>query len=62
MGFRFLPKRLFGRILIFYMGKFVYSSVTTYYTKSVTPLTPFKHRLNGLNAKQRVTDCLPFRV
>ena len=23
-------------------------------------LTLFKHRLNGLNTKQRVTDCLPF--
>ena len=25
-------------------------------------LTLFKHHLNGLNAKQRVTDCLPFSV
>jgi hypothetical protein len=25
-------------------------------------LTLFKHRLNGLNAKQRVTNCIPFSV
>ena len=25
-------------------------------------LTPFKHHLNDLNAKQRVTDCVPYNV
>ena len=75
MRFNFLPKILFGRILIFYMCKFVYflaylnsTYINMYILIDVTIqnhldcLTPFKHSLNGLNAKQRVTDCLPFGV
>jgi hypothetical protein len=44
----------------FYLYKYVYFIVIV--QNRLGRLTPFKHRLNGLNAKQRVTDCLPFSV
>jgi hypothetical protein len=44
----------------FYLHKDVYFIVIV--QNRVGRLTPFKHRLNGLNAKQRVTDYLPFSV
>ena len=74
MGFRFLSKKLFGRILTFYMCKYVdflaYLTFTyinnVYFNATMLNrlgrLTPSKHRLNGLNPKQRVTDCLAFRI
>ena len=73
MGFKFLPKRLFGGIVTFYMCKYVLSSIFNIYVHKyvyfniIMPnrlgrLTPFKHHLNGLNAKQRATDYLPFSV
>ena len=43
-----------------YVRKYAYFSVTM--PNRLGRLTPFKHRLNGLNTKQRVTDCLPFNV
>ena len=44
----------------FYVYKYVYFSVTI--QNRLDCLTPFEHRLNGLNAKQKVTDCLLFTV
>ena len=50
----------FSRIFDIYVHKYVYFSVTM--PNRLGRLTLFKHRLNGLNAKQRVTVCLPFSV
>jgi uncharacterized protein YhbP (UPF0306 family) len=44
----------------FYLHKYVYFIVIV--QNRLDRLTPFKHRLNGVNAKRRVTDCLPFSV
>jgi hypothetical protein len=44
----------------FYLHKYVYFIVIV--QNRLDRLTPFKHRLNGLDAKRRVTDCLPFSV
>jgi hypothetical protein len=44
----------------FYLHKYVYFIVIV--QNHLGRLTPFKYRLNGLNAKRRVTDCLPFSV
>jgi hypothetical protein len=44
----------------FYLHKYVYSIVIV--QNRLGRLTPFKHRLNGLNAKRMVIDCLPFSV
>ncbi len=44
----------------FYLHKYVYFIVIV--QNRLGRLTLFKHRLNGLNAKRRVTDCLPFSV
>jgi hypothetical protein len=44
----------------FYIHKYVYFIVIV--QNGLGRLTPFKYRLNGLNAKRRVTDCLPFSV
>ena len=46
----------FFKIFNIYVYKYVYFSVTI--CNHLGCLTSFKHRLNGLNAKQRVTDCL----
>ena len=43
-----------------YVHKYVYFNVII--SNCLGRLTPSKHRLNGLNPKQRVTDCLPFRI
>jgi hypothetical protein len=44
----------------FYLYKYVYFIVII--QNHLGRLTPFKHRLNDLNAKRRVTDYLPFSV
>jgi hypothetical protein len=44
----------------FYLRKYVYFIVVV--QNRLDRLTPFKLHLNGLNAKRRVTDCLPFNV
>jgi hypothetical protein len=44
----------------FYLHKYVYFIVVV--QNRLGRLTLFKYRLNGLNAKRRVTDCLPFSV
>jgi hypothetical protein len=44
----------------FYLHKYVYFIIIV--QNCLGHLTPFKHCLNGLNAKRRVTDCLPFSV
>jgi hypothetical protein len=44
----------------FYVHKYVYFNVIV--QNRLGRLTPFKYRFNGLNAKRRVTDCLPFSV
>jgi hypothetical protein len=44
----------------FYLHKYVYFIAIV--QKRLGRLTPFKHRLNGLNTKWRVTDCLPFSI
>jgi hypothetical protein len=44
----------------FYLYKYVYFIVIV--QNCLGRLTPFKYRLNGLNAKRRVTDCLSFSV
>jgi hypothetical protein len=41
----------------FYLHKYVYFIVIVQ-----NRLTPFKHRLNSLNTKRRVTDYLQFSV
>jgi hypothetical protein len=41
----------------FYVHKYVYFIVIV--QNRLDRLTPFKHRLNSLNTKRRVTDCLP---
>ena len=67
-------KKLFDRMLTSYMCKYVdilaYLTFTyinnVYFNATMLNrlgrLTPSKHRLNRLNPKQRVTDCLPFSV
>jgi hypothetical protein len=44
----------------FYLHKYVYFIVIV--QNHLGHLTPVKQRLNGLNAKRTVTDCLPFSV
>jgi hypothetical protein len=44
----------------FYVHKYVYFIVIV--QNCLDRLTPFKHRLYGLNAKRKVTDRLPFNV
>jgi hypothetical protein len=44
----------------FYLHKYIYFIVIV--QNRLGRLTPFKQWLNGLNAKQKVTDCLPFTV
>ena len=43
-----------------YVHKYAYFNITM--PNRLGHLTPCKHRLNGLNTKQRVTDYLPFNV
>ena len=43
-----------------YIHKYAYFNITM--PNCLGRLTPFKHSLNGLNTKQRVTNCLPFNV
>ena len=43
-----------------YVHKYAYFNVTM--PNRLGCLTPFKYRLNGLNTKQRVTDCLLFNI
>jgi hypothetical protein len=44
----------------FYLHKYVYFIIIV--QNRLDRLTLFKYRLNDLNAKWRVTDCLPFSV
>jgi hypothetical protein len=44
----------------FYLHKYVYFIVSV--QNRLGRLILFKHRLNGLNAKRRVTDYLPFSI
>jgi hypothetical protein len=48
------------RKFYFYLHKYVYFIVIV--QNRLGLLTPFKHSLNSLNAKRRVTDCLLFSV
>ena len=50
----------FSSIFDIYVHKYVYFNITM--PNRLDRLTPFKHRLDGLNTKQRVIDCLPFNV
>ena len=51
---------ILSSIFDFYIHKYVYFSGTI--QNCLDRLTQFKHRLNSLNSKQKVTDCLPFSV
>ena len=49
--------RRLSSIFDIYVHKYAYFNVNM--PNRLDRLTPFKYCLNGLNTKQRVTDCLP---
>jgi len=50
----------FSSIFDIYIHKYAYFNINM--PNRLDCLTPFKHYLNGLNTKQRVTDCLLFNI
>ena len=57
---KYFVEYLLSSIFDIYVHKYVYFNITM--PNRLDRLTPFKHRLDGLNTKQRVIDCLPFNV
>ena len=55
-----MQKCRLSNIIDIYVHKYAYFNVTM--PNRLGRLTQSKHRLNDLNTKQRVTDCLPFNV